>query len=365
MTESQKHTVGFDVARAFAQLAVVINHICQYSSRYGLGNFSTKFGDTVVSIVSFIHIPTFMLISGILTSLTISRIERLNDYFRFEKKRFCRLMLPFCSVSILHLVIKMFSPPDVQSKGITALVNTVIAPGGGEAGHLWFLYCLMSIFLIWPLLSRLMSGRMSITVLSGLMILAVLPIGWPVVESGAYLFGLKAFFWFIPMFTLGYWYGTRQKNVYKGTLKGIIVSAGILTGSLLVYFFIAWPENSLSLCIRNMVCMVGSVSASFFVLWVSCFITEHSSILTKYLGIAGFYSYDIYLLHVALVGHPLCFIMSKLRIGTAITYVLFVTLILATMIIPIGIGWLIRRIPLLAFFVLGVPLPARGNKQNN
>jgi peptidoglycan/LPS O-acetylase OafA/YrhL len=359
MSEFTKRRIDFDIARFFAAFAVVTHHISQYSSRYHIGTFSPKFGDSLVEIVSFIHIPTFMLISGMLTSASETRVHGLNDYFRFEGKKFCRLMLPFLSISMLHLAIKAVTPTEVLSKGTTALANTLLTPNSGAAGHLWFLYCLMSIFLIWPLLNPLVSGKTYAILFSVLLALAILPIHWPLAQNGQSLFGLSSLFWYLPIFMIGCCYHPRSHDVHKYALQGIVIAGFVLTASILIHFFVSWPQDFLFLAIRNAIRMAGLISAAFFVLWLSGIISKHTNLLTKSLIIAGFYSYDIYLLHVALAGHPLCYAISKLHPGNITTYALFVALIFATMIIPMGIGWLIRRVPSLAFVMLGVPMRKR------
>ncbi len=356
MSEVRKRRSDVDIARAFAQFAVVIHHICQYSSRYGLGTFNSQFGNSLVAIVSFIHIPTFMLIAGIVLAMAGTEFRDIDDYLHFEGKKFCRLMLPFLAISLMHLAIKSVAPGEGMSTGTTALKNMVVAPAGGAAGHLWFLYCLMSIFLVWPLLSRLASGRRLPILFTGLLILAILPIVWPEDQGGRPLLGLRDLVWYLPIFTLGYWYGRQSLGARKYGWIAIVIAGCLLVVSLLAYLLISWPEKFLWQTLQRAVRMIGFISAGFCLLWLSGIIATWSNVLRSCLATAGLYSYDIYLLHVALVGHPLCFVFSKLHLGQVMTYVLFIVLIFVTMIVPIGIGWLIRRVPLLAFVMLGVPM---------
>ncbi|HOW70145.1 MAG TPA: hypothetical protein PKY77_06035 [Phycisphaerae bacterium] len=69
----------------------------------------------------------------------------------------------------------------------------------------------------------------------------------------------------------------------------------------------------------------------------------------------GFYSYDIYLLHVIVGGHPLSLLVGRLRPSAPSVYCWFVAVALATMLIPMVIGRIIRRFPRLAFVALGLP----------
>jgi len=357
MTKSEDRFQHFDIARSIAAFAVVIHHISQYFPRYGVGTFDAKFGSALVVIVSYLHIPTFMLISGMLISQSKSRVDTIRGYFAFERKKFSRLMLPFISISILHLAVKTVIPAEALSSGMSAVIKMLIAPRGAAAGHLWFLYCLMSIFIIWPIVHKLMSGSRAKIYLSVLFIIAILPVDWPKTSSGQPIAGLENLFWYLPIFTMGYCYQKRFRDNYFYSWKVILISTILFTASILIRFLVSWPEEFVWQSAGRAIRMIGFVSGGLCILGLSRVIFHYFKRSTSILSKVGKRSYDIYLLHVALVGHPLCYVASKLDFGTTMTCIAFVGVVLVTMIIPIGIGWVIRRIPLLAFIMLGVPMP--------
>ncbi|MHC4981657.1 MAG: acyltransferase family protein [Planctomycetota bacterium] len=357
--KSRSRRRDIDVARAIAAFAVVMHHIPQYFIKHEVGPFNADFGTTIIQLVNFIHIPTFMLLAGFVLALGAPDVHSLSDYGQFVRKKALRLMLPFLSISLLHLLVKLAARQEGMSGTPQAVLRTFIAPMDGLAGHLWFLYCLMTIFLIWPLLMRLVSVRLLGVVFAAMFVLAVAPISWPTTWWGRpyRLFGLRELVWYVPIFVLGFWYASRRSE-YGRPRPIFVLAAGLLfAGAWLLFMLPAWPEGSLWEVTRQCVRMFGCIAAGLFVLWFSGLITAGGK--CEMLCGAGRRSYDIYLLHVALVGHPLVFLAGKLHPGAILTYVLFATLPFVTYILAVAIGQAIRRFRPLAFVMLGVPYDKR------
>jgi len=351
-----------DVARAIAALAVVLHHVCQYSARYDMPFLSPTFISYCVEAVRFIHLPTFMLVAGFVQAMKGRPVRTVADYVRFERKKVCRLMLPFVAISLLHLLVKFVAPGEYLSGFSSVISRTLMTPHGGLAGHLWFLYCLMSIFLIWPLLAPVAQGRGVSLLFVGLFLLAVLPVPWPARQFGLEvsrpLFGLNELAWYLPIFTLGFWYGGRPIGQRRPMPVAILVAGAFSVGAFFVCRLASWPDDLQWRLLCNCIRMAGYVSTALFVYWLSGRITSGLKVGDALAGV-GRRSYDIYLLHVALVGHPLVFVASRLRLGQFMAYVLFAVILCLTYILPIGIGQLVRRVPQLAFVMLGVPYASR------
>lgn len=353
-TIQRRHDI--DIARAVAIFAVVLHHISQYFVRYNLEHFSPNLGDAIIATVSYINIPIFMLIAGIIFALGNQRFNSLSDYWRFERKKLYRLMLPFLAISAIQLAIKTVLFDGSISDVSAGLVAMAISPVSAPAPHLWFLYTLMSIFLIWPLLGRLTSPKMTPILWIMLVIVAVLPISWPVDENNRFLFSLGNLIWYLPIFTFGYWYGSSSIGQRRYGLFAIIIAGILFVSTLLSYHLVCWPEDYIWMTLREFVRLVGHISSALFFLWLCGIIDTWNNRLRTSLNVAGLYSYDIFLLHVTFAAHPLVFIISKkLHPGMIMTYVLFMVTIAAVIILPIMFGRIIRRLPLLAFVMLGVP----------
>ncbi len=348
-----------DVARAIAILSVVLFHICQYFEVNNIESFSRSFSKALMGALLLTSFPTFMLVAGLVLGLSGRRVSGPGEYIRFQKTKFCRLMLPFISVSLIHLLVKLAAPGQDRADLGAQAWRTLLAPAGGLAGHLWFLYCLMSIFLLWPLLDGAMRSRWRFVLLGGIIVLAVLPLPWPTDPLGGRpsLLGLKELARFLPIFAIGFLIGsTRARDWRPGLLPMLgVVGAGI--GVVLLSLGDPWSSFPGSQLLWNTAMLVGLLSGAFVAVWISGWIVRAFRTVGQVGAGLGRRSYDIYLLHVALVGHPLAFLAAKLHPDPVMTYVLFGSVATATLLIPLGLGELIRRVPIAAFFILGVPRP--------
>ena len=361
MGELPQRRKDVDVARGLAIFLIVVHHVSQYFGRYVPESFHAGFGNNLAEALGYVNVPTFILMAGIVLAIGNKPLGTVGDYLRFERRKLCRLMLPFLAVSLLSLLVKTVYAGRASSTGWSALVNTVIAPRGGAAGHLWFLYCLMGIFLVWPLLIRLGPGRRFPLLWAVLVLVAVLPIPGLRDDEGRPYFELSDVLWHLPLFAAGYWYGKLPLEKQRPRLAGILAGSGLLAGSLVVRFWVSWPAGYAWEALGNAIKWLGYAGGCFALLWICGLITMRARRLRDVLEKMGLYSYDIYLLHVLFVGHPLALLTSKLAAGPVLAYCMYAAAILAAVIVPMGMARVIRSIPKLAFVVLGVPLahPAR------
>ncbi len=355
MAETSQRRYDIDIARAVAIFTVVLHHVPQYFVRYNLSYFPPNVADTFIAIVSYINIPLFMFVAGIVFGMQ-NRPSGTIGWWRFERKKFCRLFLPFLSVSIMQLAIKIglgqFSILEVPN----SLLAMVISPLSAPAPHLWFLYTLMSIFVIWPIFQKLTSSKMIPVFWALLIIMAVAPINKPVDKNGNGLFCLGNLVWYLPIFTLGYWYSISTMEKHKYHLPVIILTVILSIASFFICNFTDWPKGFAWQASYRCIHLAGHISCAIFFFELCGLLAKSTLLIGEGLKIIGFYSYDIYLLHVALIAHPLILIISKLHPDKVMTYVLFVVAVGITTTVPILIGKAIRRMPPLAFVILGVPL---------
>lgn len=347
-----------DAARAFAALAVVLEHIPQYFCTRGLLPYNYVFR-LIIQTVQFLHIPTFMLLAGMVLALSGRRVTTLRQYGRFVRTKLHRLMLPFVCVSLLHMAVKLVAPGEGIALGEQALCS-LFAPRGGIAGHLWFLYCLMSIFLIWPLLDGWLGARRLPWLVAALVGLTLLPIRWPSYDGNPhhFLLGLQDLVRFLPIFAIGYWYG-RRAAVNDGPAPVVRSLAGvayIACWAMWCFVVRGQPTDSFELLLSNSVRLMGSVTAAFLILWTAGWLLHAAHRISETAPFIGRRSYDIYLLHVALVGHPLAYALAKLKPSQDLAWALFVPVVIVTYLLPIAWGEFFRRVPLLGAALLGIPI---------
>jgi surface polysaccharide O-acyltransferase-like enzyme len=91
---------------------------------------------------SFICVPLFVMISG---SLLLTKQEPVSIFF---KKRFVKVVIPFFVWVVIYLAFRMFY--DGESHSIISWIGIMI--NGPTYYHLWFLYMLIGLYAITPLL---------------------------------------------------------------------------------------------------------------------------------------------------------------------------------------------------------------------
>jgi surface polysaccharide O-acyltransferase-like enzyme len=354
MTNLSQRRDDIDIARAIAIFTVVLHHIPQYFVRYKLTYFTPELADAIVATVSYINIPLFMLVAGIVLGMR-TRPSDVVGWWKFESKKFCRLMLPFLSISVIQLAMKMALLKQSTPEITYSLLAMVISPLSAPAPHLWFLYTLMCIFIIWPIFQKYASSKMRPILLTLLIIAAIAPLGLPSDKYGNSLFCLSNLKWYLPIFMLGYWHSGSAKAQDNDRTIIIIVAGVLFLTSLFICDFIDWPIGFGGQILRKSIRLTGHISCAFFFFGLCGILAKWNNPAKQWFKTIGFYSYDIYLLHVALVAHPLVCVISKLKPNIIITYVWFLIAVIITTLLPIFLGKMIRLLPVLAFVMLGIP----------
>jgi peptidoglycan/LPS O-acetylase OafA/YrhL len=361
-TKAATRCQELDIARALAQFAVVLFHVPQYFLRYHVDSFSKDIDNLVSIVCPCLHIPTFMFVAGFLLAMTPGKAQDAAGYLRYEGKKFCRLMLPFAAISFLTLVVKMVIPEGTTSSSLSlrnvpaVLFGSVLTPRVGAAPHLWFLECLMGIFLVWPLLQWIVSDRRIALSLAALAVMAILPIPWPIDKQLASPLGLADLVTYLPIFALGFWYRKSVSERWQPGYGHLALAGTVLLGAILLNKFGPWEEGLTSATAARATRLLSYASGAICLVWLSGIINKRTRRFGTVLAVIGLYSYDIYLLHVVTAGHPIAVVVSRLHPGPVAVYAWFVIALVVTMFVPMGIGQVIRMFPRLAFVMLGVPV---------
>lgn len=357
MTDSLERRSDLDIARAFAAYSVVLIHIAQYYVRYGLEHFSQTLSAGISEVFHIVSLPTFFVISGIVYTMSAGqRTSSLRTWYpEYIFRKGLRLIVPFVAVSLMTLCMKFVAPgqsiPDVPE----ILTNMVVLPRQAPAPHLWFLYCLMSIFLIWPCVTAFLPKKLAPVLMLALFGLALVRIPLPANTENIMLFGLADLIWYVPYFAMGCCWSTAG-----GRARAVNISLTLAAGvgfaiAIAAYLFLDWSQFQAGVIFERFAKLAASVCIPFVLLGVGGVIARSKSVANPLLVKAGLRSYDIYLLHVAFVAHPLMFALGRLAPGAVVTYALFVPVSVLTVAVVMLLGWLVRKLPIAAFFVLGVP----------
>lgn len=136
---------SFDLLRALATVSVVALHVAgpvlyEYGS-LPAGEWWTA--NAIDSAVRF-SVPIFLMLTGALL------LPRMEPAGQFLKRRFARLLWPFIFWSVVYLGVAMyFSTADTDI--VSFLVRRFKT---GASFHLWYVYMLIGIYLLMPVLQR-------------------------------------------------------------------------------------------------------------------------------------------------------------------------------------------------------------------
>ncbi|WP_423799694.1 acyltransferase [Neobacillus sp. SAB-20_R2A] len=135
----------FDWLRVFATIAVVTIHVtANYVSTIQSGQEFTWVLGNFFETISRWSVPGFVMISGAL----LLKDEKEIPYWDFLKRRLSKVAIPFVGWSVIFYiygVYKWYFPNSIK-EGIKLFLNN------GIAGHFWFFYMIIGLYLITPLL---------------------------------------------------------------------------------------------------------------------------------------------------------------------------------------------------------------------
>ena len=170
-------------------------------------------------IYSF-HMPLFFFISGYLYSLTNKSFANIN-IFRFLKKKWHRLLIPYIILGIVIFIIKYsFAGLSTveRSFSLNSFLYMFITPQSANStmGFLWYLITLFLIFTIMVIFScmRIDLKRYK----SSLLIMAI---SWYLCSlfPDVHIFNISGMLWYIPFFITGIIFQMHRKIILKPTAQ--------------------------------------------------------------------------------------------------------------------------------------------------
>ena len=142
--------VFLDYLRVIACFMVVIVHACEFYYLNEDGIFFARPDDRIwVSIIDSAlreSVPLFVMTSSfLLLPLTCSAGA-------FFKRRFVRILIPFLIWSIFYAIAPVLA--GLVEGDIPARLTRLLYNFNGDSGHLWFIYMLIGVYLIMPIIDR-------------------------------------------------------------------------------------------------------------------------------------------------------------------------------------------------------------------
>jgi len=285
----------YDALRVTAMLAVIYLHVAAAPLRQ-LDNAPLWGFSNLLASAASPAVPLFFMLSG---ALLLSQDKTADP--ATLKTRLPRLLVPLCAWTALILAYLALTDPAAARAALPKLLGTpVIVP-------YWFLYGLVPIYLLSPLLKKMTDGLSDshwrymmglwVCLTLGLRTLRSLFPAWAVVFTEQVTLNINIVEGYLGYFLLGAWL-ERQKKVPSKAL----LSAAVLALTLLTAFGSWWDsqaQQTYSTRFTDYLTLpVMAMAACLFLLFRAAFRDRESKTLALFSDL----SYPAYLLHPLVIG---------------------------------------------------------------
>lgn len=313
---------------------------------------SGKTQETMYDVGMFYVMPFFVFVSGFLYACG-GPVQNISEYGELLKKKVLRILVPYIGIPLLLLVPKYIAGLFIELHNpvkINMLVYFAVDPLKTFLPLFWFLYVLMEIYSLFPLISKLI--RNDFALLAVLLGLAVLP--WP-----SFLV-LNRLFYNLPFFALGYvavnhgWLRQPEK-----LWKFIIPLFVAMLISTWLHHFDLFDAVSKSYFLATGI--IGSIG----LLLIGYFLSFHMNRAVALVKTIGIYSMIIYVLHLPMMGPARIFFSRVLSTDSVLFLAAAVFTVALGVFLPmIAEKYIIRKSRVLTVIILGarpdkVEKPAR------
>jgi len=341
------------VLKGIAIIGLIIWHT--YHTPLPLINKS--FSDLLWRIFSEYAMPLFMFASGFLFGFSRKEISSPSDYVHFIKTKFKRLMVPYFAVWAIYVTAEFTAEFLSNFTSLHYHVDRniwtyiLLNPIKGRALHLWFIYQLFIVFLLFPILRKVIHNASVLFLLTWVLWLFPIP--------GSEIFDFVNLRIFIFFFSFGYFYSHcnfQKINAYATVLC-----------LLALVLFAAFSLNLRSITVQLDAYVVNIDKFNYFMgilkkfLAVACFylfsvvVKNYKNPLVYALKYLGLYSMVIYLFHHIALGLMRAFFINVLHVGESMHVIASIVVFLSGMILPVLFSkYVIRRFAFLPPLLLGM-----------
>ncbi|MFZ4457172.1 MAG: acyltransferase [Bacteroidales bacterium] len=334
MKSEQVNYNGIDDLRFVATVGVILLHTSAgLLSLYGKVPQDYWLIGLFYNALTRFCVPMFVMISG---ALLLSKEYKAIDFFR---KRFTRILLPFLFYSVIYLVYNLiirllYGHHNSTHDTIHWLIYKI---KGGVSYHFWFVYMILGLYLIIPIIGHWVRNRSQ----KQLIILLILWFSYNLMQ----LFGLKITFLFSQTLDyagyliLGYYLANKDfENTHWAKTVGIILfSSGYLVN---VVVLASHSKNNQLYSNFSPTIVAMAIGAYLFIKNANL----ENQFWIKIRTIVCQYSFGIYLIHILILkwlsiahthwnfAHP----AIAIPITTILTLILSTLFVLGVFKLPFG-----------------------------
>lgn len=158
MEISKKRIEWVDYLKAFACFLVVMGHLIQSLQKANIDNY-TNITSFINWFIYLFHMPLFMCISGFLYCKTKKEFT-WESYKEFEINKIINLLIPYVTFYLTFIGINMMFSSSVNNvRGLNDLLGILNNP----MPPFWFLYALLSIFIVIPIIELIFKNNKKTT----------------------------------------------------------------------------------------------------------------------------------------------------------------------------------------------------------
>lgn len=296
--------------------------------------------EIVVQFIYSFHMPLFFIVSGFLAVKSIN-INFRNDYFLLLKKRIIKLGVPYVVIALITNIALNIGSGNITINGfIESIKTTIFYPELGAMGALWFLYALLIISILTPIITK-------ISLEASIIITIIINIFGP---RDLYFLAINRISFFIVYYLIGMYV---RKCYEDKKLKNINNKNIIIIGSVIflgIYSLIISKGIVINRIIFNLYMFLCGLVGSLMMLLIIEKVKKCKRVIST-VEIFGKYSMDIYIFSwfFQIISMILC---TKI-LNISNYNIFFVSnLIIGSISLPFSV-YFIRKIKILRIMFLG------------
>ncbi len=288
-TLSEQRLTWPDNLRALATMAVIVLHVSStvlYEFEK-VSNFDWWTGNIYDSLVRWC-VPVFLMVTGALL------IPKQNTFSEFIQKRIGKILMPFAFWSFIYLVILIYK--HIMYANEIGSLHTIQIMLHGSSYHLWYIYMLLGVYIVLPLISK------KIQIVSDKNLLFIIML-WFLVLGLNYVpnFSLKpavhVFLGYLGYTVFGYY--LSRKNI-SNSVGLMLFLAGIIITSWGTFYLSNQQHSFNELLYKYTTPHIAMMAAGVFILIKNNMISDNTW-LAKIKNIIAQHSLGIYLIHVLIL----------------------------------------------------------------
>lgn len=288
-----KKFLWIDNLRAVATISVILLHVSSpIPGQYGsLSNYDWWVGNIYDSVVRYC-VPIFLMLSG---ALMLSKKYDLKD---FLIKRFSRIVLPFLFWSLIYIIYELLSTKDFRNTmSLIDIINFIISKlKNGASFHLWYIYTLIGLYLIFPIVNKWLSASSKKEISYYLILWGVVTLlELPFINNLKPSFDFRYFSGYLGYAILGYFLVSKI-NYNKKNLPVILILIGVTTTIFGTYITTKHKGMFFHGFYKYLSPNVFITSVGLFLFFKN--LKHNNNTLNKVAHIISKYSYGIYLSHI-------------------------------------------------------------------